>query len=93
MYRNQSGNTALNPILNALGPDVQENFVLINRKSTDKLNIKSGEQVIVETRVGKVQGKAKVIEGIRPDTLAVSYHYGQQSLDFPDYARNLRNKK
>ena len=43
--------------------------------------------MVVETRVGKVQGKAKVIEGIRPDTLAVSYHYGQQSLDFPDYAR------
>ncbi|NOQ13875.1 MAG: molybdopterin-dependent oxidoreductase [Methyloprofundus sp.] len=87
MYRNQSGNTALNPILNALGPDVQENFVLINRKSADELNIKTGEQVIVETRVGKVQGKAKVVEGIRPDTLAVSYHYGQQSLGFPEDAR------
>ena len=87
MYRNQSGNTALNPILNALGPDVQENFVLVNRVSAQNLNINDGEQVIVETRVGKVQGKAKVVEGIRPDTLAVSYHYGQQSLDFPDYAR------
>jgi len=87
MYRNQSGNTALNPILNALGPDVQENFVLINQKSADQLDIQTGVQVIVETRVGKVQGKAKVIEGIRPDTLAISYHYGQQSLDFPDYAK------
>jgi len=87
MYRNQSGNTALNPILNALGADVQENFVLINRQSAQQLNIGNGEDVIVETRVGKVQGKAKVIEGIRPDTLAVSYHYGQQSLGFPDYAR------
>jgi anaerobic selenocysteine-containing dehydrogenase len=87
MYRNQSGNTALNPILNALGPDVQENFVLINRLTAQKLNIKNGAQVSVATRVGKVQGKAKVIEGIRPDTLAVSYHYGQQSLAFPEYAR------
>ena len=87
MYRNQSGNTALNPILNALGPDVQENFVLINQKSADQLDIKTGEPVIVETRAGKVEGKAKVVEGIRPDTLAVSYHYGQQSLDFPDYAK------
>ena len=87
MYRNQSGNTALNPILNALGPDVQENFVLINQKSADQLSIKTGEQVVVETRVGKVQGKAKVIEGIRPDTLAISYHYGQQSLAFPDSAK------
>ncbi|MGR9073584.1 MAG: molybdopterin-containing oxidoreductase family protein [Gammaproteobacteria bacterium] len=87
MYRNQSGNTALNPILNGLGPDVRENFVLVNRKSAQKLNINNGDQVIVETRIGSVQGKARVIEGIRPDTLAVSYHYGQQSLGYPEYAR------
>ncbi len=87
MFRNQSGNTALNPILNALGPDVQENYVLINSQTAKKLDIDDGNQMIVETRVGKLQGKAKVIEGIRPDTVAISYHYGQQALDFPDYAK------
>ena len=87
MFRNQSGNTALNPILNALGADVQENYVLINRQTAKKLKIDDGNEIVIETRVGKLQGKAKVIEGIRPDTIAISYHYGQQSLAFPEYAK------
>jgi phenylacetyl-CoA:acceptor oxidoreductase len=87
MYRNQAGNTALNPILNMIGDDVNENFVLINRASAAKANIANGDQVVIETRVGKVQGAAKLTEGIRPDTVAVSYHYGHQSVDFPQYAK------
>lgn len=87
MYRNQAGNTALNPILNMIGDDVNENFVLINRAAATSAGIANGDQVVVETRVGKVQGAAKLTEGIRPDTVAVSYHYGHQSVDFPDYAK------
>lgn len=86
MSRNQSANTALNPILNALG-DTEENFVLINRAAARELEIGEGDQMIVETRVGKVQGKARLTEGIRPDTVAVSYHYGQRSTGFPAYAK------
>jgi anaerobic selenocysteine-containing dehydrogenase len=87
MYRNQSGNTALNPILNALGPDTAENYVVLNRATAKELGIKDGDPTMIETRVGKVKGKAKVSEGIRPDTVAVSYHYGQWSPGFPKYAR------
>ncbi|GMQ87394.1 MAG: molybdopterin oxidoreductase family protein [Gammaproteobacteria bacterium] len=88
MYRNQSGNTALNPILAmALGPDTDENFVLINRSLAKRRKIGDGDLLVVETRIGKVRGKARLTEGIRPDTVAVSYHYGQQSLDFPASAR------
>lgn len=87
MYRNQSGNTAFNPILNALGPDTDSNFVLVNRATARQRKIADGDEVIVETRVGKVKGKAKLTEGIRPDTVAISYHYGQMSLAIPDYAR------
>jgi anaerobic selenocysteine-containing dehydrogenase len=29
--------------------------------------------------VGKINGTAQVVQGIRPDTVAVSYHYGQWS--------------
>lgn len=88
MYRNQSGNTALNPILNhALGHDTNENFVLINRATARRQKIEDGTTVVIETRVGTVKGKAKLTEGIRPDTLAVSYHYGQQSAAFPDTAK------
>jgi anaerobic selenocysteine-containing dehydrogenase len=87
MYRNQAGNTALNPILNMLGTDTNENFVLMNRAAAGKAGIANGDQVIIETRVGKVQGAVKITEGIRPDTVAVSYHYGHQSVGFPEHAK------
>jgi anaerobic selenocysteine-containing dehydrogenase len=86
MYRNQSGNTALNPILNALG-ETDENWVLMNRATARRLAIEDRAQVVLETRIGKVQGMAKLSEGIRPDTVAVSYHYGQWSGGLPAHAR------
>jgi len=86
MYRNQAGNTAVNPILNALG-DSDENWVVINRGTARRLGIEDRGQVVLETRVGKVQGMARLSEGIRPDTVAVSYHYGHWSGGLPDYAR------
>jgi len=89
MYRNQSGFTANNAILNqALGPDAATNYVQINKSTADKLTIKDGDKVNIETRVGKVKGTAQVIQGIRPDTLAVSYHYGTFSPGLAPAARN-----
>ncbi len=87
MYRNQAGNTAQNPILNALGADTQENTIAVNAKTAKDLGIRDGDMVIVESRVGTAKGKAKLTEGIRPDTIAVSYHYGHWSLGFPDSAK------
>ncbi len=87
MYRNQSANTATNPILNQLGNDVSENFILINAATAEKMKITSGDAVYLETPVGKAPGKVKITQGIRPDTLAVSYHYGQQSMQLPNYAK------
>jgi anaerobic selenocysteine-containing dehydrogenase len=87
MYRNQAGNTAQNPILNALGADTQENFIAVNTVTAKDLGIRDGDMVIVESRVGTAKGKAKLTEGIRPDTIAVSYHYGHWSLGFPDSAK------
>ena len=86
MYRNQAGNTAENPILNRLG-DTQENFVLINPALAGEIGAADGEQVRIETRAGSAQGKARITEGIRPDTVAVSYHYGHFSPGFPEYAK------
>ncbi len=87
MYRNQAGNTAHNPILNALGADTQENTIAVNADTAKGLGIKDGDMVMVESRVGKAKGKAKLTQGIRPDTIAVSYHHGHWSLGFPDYAK------
>lgn len=88
MYRNQAGNTAHNPILNfALGADTQENFIAVNADTAKGLGIKDGDTVVVESRVGKAKGKAKLTQGIRPDTIAVSYHHGHWSLGAPEYAK------
>jgi anaerobic selenocysteine-containing dehydrogenase len=80
MYRNQSGFTVNNAILNtALGADAATNYVQLNVATAVQLGIKTGDTVTIETRVGKVNGTAQVVQGIRPDTIAVSYHYGQWS--------------
>jgi anaerobic selenocysteine-containing dehydrogenase len=86
MYRNQAGNTAQNPILNALG-DTDSNFVLINPVLAKEIGVGDGEQVRIETRAGKAEGKARFTQGIRPDVVAVSYSYGHFSPGFPDYAK------
>ncbi|MEI7611880.1 MAG: molybdopterin-dependent oxidoreductase [Betaproteobacteria bacterium] len=89
MYRNQSGFTQNNVILNqALGADAATNNVVINRATGKQLGLKDGDQVMIETRVGKVKGTAKLVEGIRPDTIAVSYHYGAFSPGMAPGARN-----
>lgn len=88
MYRNQSGFTANNAILNkALGADAATNYVAINSATARSLGVKSGDTVTIETRVGKINGTAQVTEGVRPDTIAVSYHYGAWSAGYADFAK------
>lgn len=86
MFRNQSGNTVNNVILNqAIGTDAATNYVQMNVTAAAQLGIKSGDTITIETRVGKINGTAQVVQGIRPDTIAVSYHYGQWSKGYsPD---------
>ncbi|MDR2837789.1 MAG: molybdopterin-dependent oxidoreductase, partial [Azonexus sp.] len=89
MYRYQTGNTTNNVILNqALGPDAATNHITINRATGKKLGLKDGDTVVIETRIGKVKGAARLVEGIRPDTIAVSYHYGSFSPGMAPAARN-----
>ena len=88
MYRNQSGFTVNNAILNqALGPDAATNFVQVNAATAAKLGVRNGDTVTIETRVGKINGTAQVVQGIRPDTIAVSYHYGQWSPGYSPQGR------
>lgn len=89
MYRNQSGFTANNAIINqALGKDAAENYVTVHKSTGAKLGLKSGDMAVIETRVGKVRGKVALVEGIRPDTIAVSYSYGTFSRGLAPQARN-----
>ncbi len=87
MYRNQSGNTALNPLLKDIAHNSSENFVWINKSKAEEMGIEEGAIVKLESRLGEINAKAHITEGIRPDTVAVSYHYGQWSKGLPEQAR------
>ena len=66
-----------------------ENYVYINRVDAERLGLKDGDLVrltssslpegkfdLGDGRTYEVKGKVKVIEGIRPGTVAVSWSYG-----------------
>ncbi len=53
-----------------------ENYVLMHPTTAGPLNIKDGDLVWVESKLGKFQIKAKLTEGIRPDTVAIPFHFG-----------------
>ncbi len=91
MYRRQSGDTAMNPLLNELTPDSDHNFAVISVEAAKKLGIKDGDMVVVESPIGKIKLRAKVVKGIHPEVVAVSYHYGHFSRMFPEYAKKGAN--
>jgi anaerobic selenocysteine-containing dehydrogenase len=90
MYFNQSNN-AMVPVLREIAHDADENFVAINTETAKRLGIKDGDNVYVESRAGKIKIKARLTEGIRPDTVAISYHYGHWSNSMPQYAKKGAN--
>ncbi len=86
MYFNQTANATV-PTLREIAHDSDENFVLINASTARSMGIGDGDWVYVESRIGRVKIRAKLTEGIRPDTVAISYHYGHISSGLPEYAR------
>ncbi|MDI3281436.1 MAG: molybdopterin-dependent oxidoreductase [Bacillota bacterium] len=53
-----------------------ENYVLINAAAAKRLGIAEGEEVVVESPSGRLTLKAKLTEGIRPDTICIPHGYG-----------------
>ncbi|MHB1407284.1 MAG: molybdopterin-dependent oxidoreductase [Desulfitobacteriaceae bacterium] len=64
------------PVLNELMP---QNSLWINAQSAAKLGIKDGDEIIVSSGQYEHKGKAKVTEGIRPDTVFVYHGFGRIS--------------
>ncbi len=56
-----------------------ENSAIIHSKTAQKLGIKDGDEVIVESRVGKIKLKAQLREGIRPDCVCIEHGFGHWS--------------
>ena len=95
MFRRQSGDNALNPLLyeiarNAYTPS-DENRLLIHPDTAKKLGINEGDWVVVESPRGKIRIRARLTRGIRPDTVAISYHFGHWARAFPEWAKRGAN--
>lgn len=57
------------------------NPLWMHPKKARELNVKTGDLVRVNTRIGYFVLKAWVTEGIRPDIVACSHHFGRWRLD------------
>ena len=59
-----------------------EQYIAINRKKAEELGIRDGDWVWVESHnavtgeTRRIRAKARLIEGIRPDTVGMPHHYG-----------------
>ncbi len=72
-YEGGGDETRSNPWLAEL---MQDNFVEINPKTAADRSIRSGEYVWVSSPSGaKIKVKAKVTEGIGPDTVFIPFHF------------------
>ncbi len=87
IYRTQSGFCNYNPMLYQVAHDSDTNRVWINPKTAEQLGIKDGDTVVIESRIGKVEGVAKLTHCVRLDTVAVAYHYGHWSGGYPSWAQ------
>ncbi len=81
----------------------KENYVLMNRVDAQRLGLKDGDMVKLVSKSNPdgmwrlpnsepvpVAGKVKVIEGIRPGTVAVSWHFGHWAYGARDVVINGR---
>ncbi len=70
--------TQNNPLLMEVYP---ENHATMNASLGRELGIRDGDEVYVESRVGRIKLKARLIEGIRPDCVKVDHGFGHWSRD------------
>lgn len=83
--------TANVPVLNELMP---ENSLWINQESADKLGIREGEDIIISNGKYEHKGKAKVTQGIRPDTVFCYHGFGRISPDLKRaYGKGINGNK
>ncbi len=53
--------------------------IVMHKRAAEAKGIRDGDQIWVESEVGKVKGAVKLIEGIRPDTILMLGQFGQWS--------------
>jgi anaerobic selenocysteine-containing dehydrogenase len=65
--------------------------VLINPATAAKKGIKDGDSIVVESRTGKMLGKAKLSGRIHPEVVGVGGNYGRRSMHLNPIAREGPN--
>ncbi len=50
--------------------------IIMNISAAEQRGIKDGDEVWLESPVGKIKGRVKLIQGIRPDTLQIPGEFG-----------------
>ncbi len=74
------GNNSDNPWMIELGQhDLNQQGIMMHKGAAKAKGIRDGDKIWVESEVGKVKGKVKLIEGIRPDTILILGQFGQWS--------------
>ncbi len=58
-----------------------ENTATMNVDAAKELGINDGDEVYIESRAGKIKLKAKLIQGIRKDTVMVYHGFGRYAKD------------
>lgn len=71
------------PIMADVAHHVMGHFgVMLNRKSAEALKIQDGDEIWIESPIGKTKGQAILREGIRPDVVVALQQFGHWATPF-----------
>ncbi len=74
------GNVDIPWLIELGGQVMAHDAIAMNARTAAARGIKDGDRIWVESEVGKIRGRVKLIEGIRPDTLAIVGQFGQWAM-------------
>lgn len=64
-----------------LEAEAPEGYVEIHPTDAQQLGLKEGEMVVVESRRGKIETKAKISKKIRPGIVFIPFHFAEQAVN------------
>ncbi len=77
-----SGNVGIPLMHEVAGHVLGHTGIQMNRKTAESLGIKDGDEIWIESPYGKMKGRAKLREGVRPDCVLTTSMYGQWATPF-----------
>ncbi|MFC1965232.1 molybdopterin dinucleotide binding domain-containing protein, partial [Chloroflexota bacterium] len=82
--------TVSNPLyLEASAEKLGHFHIQINSEAAEKRGIKDEDEIYIESAHGKVKGRAKLREGLRPDTVVIHGQFGHSTTPLSKDTREL----